>query len=278
MSTAIQNLLHTALGDGARSTKFDCLVMFTSPSLFVGGELAALVKTAQFPGKSHEVIDVKFKGRNIPIKGQVKYDNTWTCTFYLTEDHKLKKGFEDWIESLDQKHNVKEVSSAIHDAQENNKINGYTTTMTIYQLDFEGRKQKVAYHMRYAYPKSVSMVEVDYSAVGTVLEFTVEFSYAYYDTENLVGEQGNFVDELKNKALNAAKGFVARLKTQLTTFASEQGTKLLKSLPKGIQDAASFKLGGSSSGFGLPSISSSSTKNQPVLVKVSALNTYVSDN
>lgn len=267
MSTVIQNLIHNTLGHGARSTKFECLIIFNSPALFVGNELAALVKTSQFPGKSHDVIDFKYKGRNIPLKGQVKYDNTWTCTFYLTEDHKLKKGFEDWIESIDQVHGIKERSDDIISAIADNNKNGYTSDLTIYQMDFEGRDNKVAYHLRYAFPKSVSMVEVDYSAVGSILEYTVEFSYAYYDTENLLGKDKNFVDALKDKAMKSAKAFVGDLKNKATKFAQDQGAKLAKKFGFGGDDNK-INTGGADT----PSFS---TKSPPVSIKVSGVNTFI---
>lgn len=260
MSSVIQNLIHNTLQDGARSAKFDCVVLFTSPTLFTGDDMAVLIKTSHFPGKSHDVIDFKYKGRSIPLKGQTKYDNTWSCTFYLTEDHKLKKGFEDWIESIDQKHNIKEVSKDISDAQKHSL--GYTSTMSIYQLDFNNENQRVAYHLRYAFPKSVSKVEVDYSQVGTILEYTVEFSYAYYDTENMKGPEGNFIDELKNTALTAVKGFIDTGKAALTTAASALGDKLLGRAP--VETITGF------SQLGAPSSS------VPVLSKQSGIQTYVS--
>ena len=34
--------------------------------------------------------------------------------------------------------------------------------------------------MHNAFPKSVSSVDVDYSSTGSILEFTVEFSYSHY--------------------------------------------------------------------------------------------------
>ena len=100
MANVIQTMIHDTLGDGARSTKFDCLIGLDS---YKKGSkmISTFVKTASFPGKSHEVIDLKFKGRNIPVRGQTKYENTWSCTFYLDEMHSLKKAFEDEIEMLD---------------------------------------------------------------------------------------------------------------------------------------------------------------------------------
>lgn len=178
MANAIQKLLQNTLGDGARSSKFECYINFADSDL-IEINTNVLVKTAQFPGKSHSVIDLKFKGRTIPVKGQVKYDNTWTCSFYLTEDHGVKKAFEDWIESIDQQHNMSNrLSTEIQNAQ----TDRYMTDMSISQLDFDGSEEKIEYRLYNVFPKSVSFVDVDYSAVGTMLEITVEFSYSHFDT------------------------------------------------------------------------------------------------
>lgn len=182
MSSVVQNILNNVIGDGARSTKFDCMINFNGTGLFAAeNDIYAHVKTSQFPGKTHDVIDLKFKGRTIPVKGQTKYDNTWSCTFYMTEDHALKVAFENWIESLDQVHNIKYVDGKVKGAQGVNN-SGYAGTLHIAQMDFHGSEQCVVYTLNHCFPKSVTAVDVDYSDVGVITEFTVEFSYAYYDT------------------------------------------------------------------------------------------------
>ena len=205
MANVIQTMINSALGDGARSTKFDCVIGLDT---FASGSktLSALVKTSSFPGKSHEVIDLKFKGRNIPVRGQTKYENTWTCTFYLDEQHSLKKAFEDEIESLDY-HNYSDVTNTVNKAKNRNKKN-YARTLTIVQLDFDGSQQTAVYNLYNAFPKSVSQVEVDYSEVGKVQEFTVEFSYSHYDSLNMKSSNGSFIDSMKERFLNAVDGLI----------------------------------------------------------------------
>jgi hypothetical protein len=200
MSSIIQNLLNNTLGNAARSAKFDCIINFSNTSLFnAENEIFAHVKTSQFPGKTHDTIDLKFKGRSIPIKGQTKYDNTWSCTFYLTEDHSLKKAFEDWIESLDQRHNIKPVSGPVQIAQENNNFLGYSGTLKIAQLDFWGSSQTVLYELYNCFPKSVSSVDLDYSSVGEILEFTVEFSYTHFNTVVISKSNGSYINDIVQK-------------------------------------------------------------------------------
>lgn len=205
MANVIQTMINSALGDGARSTKFDCVIGLDT---FSPGSktLSALVKTASFPGKSHEVIDLKFKGRNIPVRGQTKYENTWSCTFYLDETHSLKKAFEDEIESLDI-HHFDDVSAGIISAQRRNVTN-FSRTLTIVQLDFDGTQQTAVYNLYNVFPKSVSQVEVDYSEVGKVQEFTVEFSYSHFDTANVKSNNGSFIDSVKERFLGAIDNLI----------------------------------------------------------------------
>jgi hypothetical protein len=231
MSSVIQNLLDNTLGDGARSSKFECSILISPPSLYKDGkEITILTKTSQFPGKSHDVIDFKFKGRNIPLKGQTKYDNTWTCTFYLTQDHMLKKTFEDWIESLDQQHNYIEPSSTVDKAQKYNASVGYVTNMQITQLDFTAEQETAVYTLYNVFPKSVSGIDVDYSATGQILEFTVEFSYSNYDVKVEKVKDGTFVDELKSKANGVISDTVGSAQSQVTGVLTEARSDILESL------------------------------------------------
>ena len=232
MANQIQNILHSTLGDGARSTKFECMIIINKDSLrsqISDQDLVYHVKTSQFPGKSNEVIDLKFKGRTIPIKGQVKYDNTWSCTFYLDENHILKKSFEDWIESLDQVHNMsRNLDESVLKAQKDES--SYATSMSIIQKDFHGDTDKSKYTLYNVFPKSVSSVDTDYSSVGTILEYTVEFSYSHYDhvivndTESEKSEVSKMIDSIKQEANNSAQILEETIKKRLISGSSNKET------------------------------------------------------
>lgn len=244
MSSVIQNLLDNALGDGARSTKFECFINFKADGIFANQQdIVALTKTSQFPGKTQEVIDMKFKGRSIPIKGQVKYDNTWSCTFYLTQDHALKKGFEDWIEAIDQNHNMSdELSPAIRGAQKQHEASGYTTQMSLAQMDFSGTQQTVLYNLYNVFPKSVSAIDVDYSEVGSITEVTVEFSYSHYDVYIDKTNLNTFADEIKAKAQGAISDVVGDIKQQISGFIGEitnPESDALKTVPEKLEGPSS---------------------------------------
>lgn len=241
MASVVQNMIDGVLKDGARSTKFECEINFAGANIF-GAEkdITVLAKTTQFPGKTHEIIPLVYKGRTIPIKGQTKYENTWSCTFYLSEDHGLKKAFEDWIEAIDQVHNIKSIDdNKVKSAQSHFAASGYTTTLNVAQMDFHGDKQTAVYELHNAFPISVSAVDADYSEVGTILEFTVEFSFAYFNSKNVAGGAGNFVDEYINGANDYIKDSIAAAKDGLTALVRNESGK--------AQNAISNLIGGKNS-------------------------------
>lgn len=234
MASFVQNMLDGIIGDGARSSKFECFINFADSRLISSERnIYALVKTSQFPGKSHDVIDLKFKGRTIPVKGQVKYDNTWTCTFYTTKDHELKKALEDWIESLDQQHNVMPVSEEVYAAQQKNNVivgDGYTSTLRIAQMDFNGSDETIIYELYHCFPKSVSAIDVDYSSVGTISEFTVEFSYAYYTSKKAETSLLSIAEDLKTSSYMAISNLTASAKQRVSSAFNNLTGRAISSL------------------------------------------------
>lgn len=212
MATHYQNLMNSTLGDGARATKFDVQMFFASPNILTDSDVSRfLAKTAQMPGKSHEVIDFKYKGRSIPIKGQVKYGQTWEVTYYLTEDHKFKSEIELWIESLDQQHNYHYRLSDIKGLQSAQKYNSdsrYFGSAKVVQKNFENTQDTAIYTLYNLFPISTSTIEYSAEAVGQVQEFTVTFAYSHYVLEVLKGEAGNFIDGLIDGTIDIATGFV----------------------------------------------------------------------
>lgn len=210
MSSYIQNILERSLGDGARATHFDVEIHFTDPLAPTARELSTVCKTTQFPSKSHEKIDFMYKGRSIPIKGQTKYSQTWTATFYLSEDHKLRHAFEDWIEAIDQKHNYDDgVGFGVSRTQAVHASSGYTKTVKLYQTSFEDDQNTAVYTLYNVFPTEISELEYSADNVAAVQEFTVTFAYSHYNLGTSRGINGNFVDETVAKVRggleNAAK-------------------------------------------------------------------------
>lgn len=195
------SLINAALGDGARSTKFDVAFQFSNPTMFPSAQnVAVMVKSATFPSKQHQTIDFKYAGRSVPIRGQIKYSNTWECTFYLPQDHSIKKAFESWIDALDEKVYFEESPSAnVSSTRAIHNRKGYTRDIAIYQLDFTGTQQVARYILHNVFPIEVQPVTVSSDGPGDIEELSVTFSYSHYELETMKGSAGNFADNLANK-------------------------------------------------------------------------------
>ena len=222
--SSVANLIQTAIGDGARTTKFDVAFQFTNPSMFPSAKnVAVMVKTTAFPGKLHQTIDFKYAGRSIPIRGQVKYTNTWECTFYLPQDHSIKKGFESWIDALDETVYFENTPNAnVSRARSLHNRRGYTTDIAIYQLDFTGQNQVARYILHNVFPIEVQPVTVNSDGPGDIEELSVTFSFSHYELETLKSTSGAFVDNLVNKIsselADAGSNILNKLGSEIASF------------------------------------------------------------
>lgn len=237
-ANGLQSAIRSALGDGARSTRFDAIFEFTNSSDFPSqSNTAVLVKSASFPGVEHQIIDLKYKGRTIPIRGQIKYSHNWECTFYLTENHQLKKGFEDWIEALDETiyyPSSTYLSSSVTTTRANHKsLSNYTKDIAIYQLDYNDTTQVAKYILHNAFPIQTSTVSVSMEGPGSVLEFTVNFAFSYFTLQNLT-VNGSFVDEINNVTGSTdASSILSTLNSSITSAATLLTTSAVQDLLTG---------------------------------------------
>ena len=240
MSSHIQNLVQNVLGDGARSSKYDVMLQFTNPDLFPDQRnVAVLIKNSNFPSKSHQTIDLKYKGRSIPVRGQVKYTHTWECTFYLNENHSIKNAFEAWIEALDEKVNYPPEDSNLvaSTKKKHSSLEDYTKDICIYQQNFEDTSQTARYILHNVFPIEVSAVQVSAEGPGQLLEFTVTFSFSYFDLDVVKGSAGNFIGGVFNRlqsAIQSGAGTIldalnSRLNTEINNFMSASGLSNLQS-------------------------------------------------
>jgi len=265
MSAGVQNILDKIIGDGARSTKYEVYFSFVDSAVDITEEdLIYMGKTASFPGKSHTPVNFSYKGRKIPIKGQVKYTQVWDCSFYLTEDHRLKHAIENWLESLDNIHYDASVNKGLSTAISAKKQSDgkYVTDIHIFQKDFDGVNNRAKYVLHNAYPTNISNVATDTSATSNILEFAVTFSFSHYTMEILTAEQGNFVDNLNGKALNIVQQGMNALTSAVTSALSSATSASAKSAH-----------GGSTEGDAIATSNTSSTPQAGIL---SSLNSFLS--
>lgn len=231
--SSVANLIQTAIGDGARTTKYDVAFQFTNPSMFPSAQnVAVMVKTTSFPAKQHQTIDFKYAGRSIPIRGQVKYSNTWECTFYLPQDHSIKKAFESWIDALDETVYFEDTPSVnVSRTRSLHNRNGYTTDIAIYQLDFTGQNQVARYILHNVFPIEVQPLTVNSDGPGDIEELSVTFSFSHYELESLKSSSGAFVDNLVNKISSELSAVGSNLLNKL-------GSEISSFLPGSLADGS----------------------------------------
>lgn len=195
---AVQELFKKVLGDGARASKFDLIFQFAAPSQHDTNEenVPMLVKATQFPAKGHRKIDFLYKGRNIPIRGQVAYNNEWRCTFYLTEDHALKRAFENWIEALDETvHFNENLDDGVDSIIDHFAEHSYTSDIKLYQVSFDESVKTSQYVLYNVFPVEVSPIDVSYESSNEILTFDVTFAYSHFSEEvAMIGSIGSSID------------------------------------------------------------------------------------
>lgn len=233
MSTTIQNLLQSALGDVARASKWDVAFSFTNPDIFPSAKNVALMcKTTQFPARGMTNIELRYKGRSIPVRGQVKYTQRWECTFYCDSANKLKKGFETWIEAMDETvHYSDNLGQDVQNTISIHNNTGYVKDIAIYQESFDETQNSCKYILRNCFPLEVGPISLSAEGPGALEEFTVTFCYTHFDIEVLKGEAGNFVDafmsKLKSASSEVISSLVGSMYGQISNFLNSSGINAL---------------------------------------------------
>jgi hypothetical protein len=183
MATLLDKI-YWALGEGARSTKFD-IEFYHNETKITNKNAGILCKTASVPNRQLNPIPIKYKGREVYIPGQTKYTGTYDCEFYCTEDHNIRDYFEKWQQSIEMRSSVV-VFNPDADKAALNSLNGLET-ITVYQikndsLDLKDKTKK--YTLYGVYPLEISAMNYDSSGPGNVLTFTVTFQYTYYTVKD----------------------------------------------------------------------------------------------
>lgn len=251
MANTVQNLLQKALGDGARSSKWDIAFSFSSPSIFPTPEnVAVMCKASQLPARGMQTIPIKIKGRTIPVRGQVKYSNNWQCTFYSDPSHKLKHAFETWINACDEGLQYEDPDIDTEKNIMEHAKTGYVKDICIYQCDFDETQNTCRYIIHNVFPIEVSTIPLD-GDVGQVETFDVTFSYSHFEIDSMKGEAGNFVGGFMQKLKGATQDMITSLTGKLTneidSFLNNSG---INSLADNLANLPGNLMDGIGSAFG----------------------------
>jgi len=181
--------LKTALQSGARASKYRLNFAVPAAIATVSNlqDADALCKATSFPGVTIGQIEVFEQGRKLILPGDTTYENSWTVTFYLTEDHALRRDMISWMKSADHFQNNQHSGSPVDVMGE----------MSVEQLDSAGNPT-AKYTFHNVFVSEVAAVEVSDETIDTISEFDVTFSF----TDWVVGDK-----ELNNPAAgNKATG------------------------------------------------------------------------
>ena len=177
------------IGQGVKPNMFKIQLPFPSG---VGPEVGGsdltnlLCKSAALPGSNLGVIEVPFRGRTIKIAGDRTFD-TWSATFFNDKDMKTRAWFEQWLNAMNN-HNLN--GADLPNLGASGGDGSYSVDIDVFQLE---RAAETAgsepatdknvirqYKLRYAFPTSVSQIDLAYDSNDQIEEFTVEFQYSYW--------------------------------------------------------------------------------------------------
>ena len=179
-------------GGGARPNLFECELNFPDAALD-GGTLndisdktRFLVKAAQLPASTINVIDIPFRGRNLKIAGDRTFD-PWTITVINDIDFTVRNAFERWMNYMN-KHedNSGELDPGL-----------YQKDMKVYQLGKAGMNDMAtngnmqvlkAYQFYGTFPTSISAIDLSYDQADTIEEFTVDLQVQWWDALKVDGK------------------------------------------------------------------------------------------
>lgn len=161
--------LKSALGVAARPNKYR-INMAVPAAVSTTSDLSVadvLCKASSFPAMTIGQIELWNQGRKLPIPGDTTYTTTWELTFYLTEDHKLRKDMLAWMRYIDHYQNN----------SRSGNLDAIMGELSVEQLDSSG-EPTVRYTFHNAFVQEVGEVTIADDQVDTALEFTVTFSFS----------------------------------------------------------------------------------------------------
>jgi len=204
MANSVSSILYLAGGDIARPANYTTRLTFPpnfASKLGVGNNFDILCSSVTIPTIKNEILEFKYKGHNIPIKGRSDYERSVSVTFMLDAGHLLKNDFDTWIASMD----VTYVNPS-NETQLLNKINAGVQnfgSMKVIGKNFSD-VNVVEYLFEGLFPSSVSGVEFNGETVSTTLSITVEFSFSTFSSRVILGANQDILDKITNDLINGA--------------------------------------------------------------------------
>jgi hypothetical protein len=161
------------LGGGARSNQYR--VSINEPSGVVIGldvrRTSFLCRASKTPAVELGEIELAYRGRKIYMTGDRETSaGEWTTTFYMDTDYMIRNALERWSNGINAHSTNTGLVSPIN----------YEADLKIEQLDRNGDSLK-EYVFRGAFPNEIAPIDVSYETVDAIEEFTVTFTYQYFE-------------------------------------------------------------------------------------------------
>lgn len=214
----ISETLNLAGGNLARPTRFSA---FIAPPADIIADLPSrtfdvLCKSVRIPETIMKPIDMMIKGHTIKIPSRVNQEQTLEITFYLDENHSLRKVFSDWIAGLDPRFYAVTSPASINMINTKNIFGN----ILIKTRDFnETSAEPMNYLIENVYPISLGSINFNSSGVSEITELTVVFAYSRFIAgDESPKEADNFLDKIgiSPNAFDGAIGTFNQFSTTLS--------------------------------------------------------------
>jgi hypothetical protein len=182
------------------------------PSVFGANHdvATAFARSTTMPPKTHETIDVYYRGLPMKIDGRATFD-TWSINFLSDEAQHVRNSFMTWMEAA---YNVSQLESRTHGLykQDNVLVRKIQSNGTpVNAIKFYG-----------IWPTTVGEVELTQDG-GDVETFEVTFTYDYWllgDGQNISSDPSQGVDiNVDGKGrTNGSKGQGSTIQSEVVTY------------------------------------------------------------
>jgi hypothetical protein len=175
MAFSVNEFRSQMQGDGARPNLFEVTLPF--PAFALPGtaqtKMSFMCKTAQLPGSTVGIVPVQYFGRELKFAGNRSFTD-WTVSVINDEDFVIRNAFERWMNGINS-HSGNLRSDAAQTPS------GYTVDSEVRQYGKNGDILK-KYKFLGLFPTDLSPIDVDWGSNDTIEEFTVTFSYQWWES------------------------------------------------------------------------------------------------
>lgn len=197
--TALRNKLKQG---GARPSLFYCKLNFPNQaavgqtqsletiieSTIKMKDISFFVKSGQIPESTIANVPINFLGREFKVPSIDRTFADWTVTVINDEDYRIRHAFETWIEFMapgkaifESKAGFGENSPVFADLEVHQLKKGGNVSVTGEGEGVTAGQFLGSYYFKDAFPTNVSAIDLSWDTKDTIEEFSVTFSYQYWE-------------------------------------------------------------------------------------------------